>query len=441
MKKTLGSSRLLLLSTIGIVYGDIGTSPLYALKSSFIIGGMEATPSNVLGLISLFIWILFLVVTVKYIYLVMNIDKDEERGGILALSFLCSTIKHSHYKTISIVLGMLGAALLFGDGVITPAISVLSALEGLNIVSVGIQKYIILLSIGVLTLLFGVQQIGSNKLGFFFGPIMIIWFLTLACLGIYNIIAEPMILKALNPYFIIYFIFDNGWAAFKALSGVFLVVTGAEALYADRSHFGNIPIKQTWYFLVFPSLILNYLGQGSLLLRSPELVFDPFYHLIPSAGLYPLIILATMATIIASQAMISGVFSLSWQAITLGYLPKLKVVHLSNNPGQVYVPIVNKILYILTVIAILYFQTSYQLSFAYGLSVSGVMLITTILFSILLLNRKTSNILKIIIISWIVLLDSTFVLTNIIKIFEGAWYSLLITGVMYYILQKKEFRS
>ena len=210
MKKTLGSSRLLLLSTIGIVYGDIGTSPLYALKSSFIIGGLEASPNNVLGLISLFIWILFLVVTVKYIYLIMNIDKDEERGGILTLSFLCSNLKHSHYKTISILLGIVGAALLFGDGVITPAISVLSALEGLNIVSSGIQKYIILLSIGILTLLFGFQKIGSTKLGIFFGPVMIIWFLTLAILGIYNIIDEPKILKALNPYFIVCFISDNG---------------------------------------------------------------------------------------------------------------------------------------------------------------------------------------------------------------------------------------
>ncbi len=429
LKKTLNSSRLLLLSAIGIVYGDIGTSPLYALKSSFIIGGLESTPDNVLGLISLFIWTLFLVVTIKYIYLVMNIDKDEERGGILALSFLCSNLKHSHYKTVSILLGMVGGALLFGDGVITPAISVLSALEGLNIVSSGIQKYIILLSIGILTLLFGFQKIGSNKLGIFFGPVMIIWFLTLASLGIYNIIAEPMILKALNPYFVVRFILDNGWAAFKALSGVFLVVTGAEALYADRGHFGNTPIKQAWYFLVFPSLILNYLGQGSLLLRYPELISDPFYHLIPSAGLYPLIILATMATIIASQAMISGIFSLSWQAIMLGYLPKLKVVHLSDNPGQVYVPVVNKVLYILTIVAILHFQTSHQLSFAYGLSVAGVMLITTILFSMLLLSRKPLNTLKVIMISGMLFLDSTFVLTSIIKIFEGAWYTLLITSI------------
>ena len=437
MKKTLGSSRLLLLSTIGIVYGDIGTSPLYALKSSFIIGSLEATPDNVLGLISLFIWILFLVVTVKYIYLIMNIDKDEERGGILALSFLCSNLKHSHYKTISILLGIVGAALLFGDGVITPAISVLSALEGLNIGSSGIQKYIILLSIGILTLLFGFQKIGSTKLGIFFGPVMIIWFLTLAILGIYNIIDEPKILKALNPYFVVCFIFDNGWSAFKAISGVFLVVTGAEALYADRGHFGNIPIKQAWYFLVFPSLILNYLGQGSLLLRSPELISDPFYHLIPSEGLYLLIILATMATIIASQAMISGVFSLSWQAIMLGYLPKFKIIHLSNNPGQVYVPIVNKVLYILTVVAILHFQTSHKLSFAYGLSVAGVMLITTILFSILLLSRKTSNTLKFVMISGMLFLDSTFVLTSITKIFEGAWYALLITSVVVYYIIKK----
>ena len=436
MKKTLDNSSLLIISTIGVVYGDIGTSPLYALKSSFIISNLEATPSNVLGMISLFIWVLFLVVSIKYIHLIINIDKDENRGGILSLSFLCSNLKHSNYKTISILLGMIGAALLFGDGVITPAISVLSALEGLHIAFSGIQEYIVLLSIGILTLLFSFQKIGSNKLGFFFAPIMIIWFLTLSSLGIYNIIAEPKILMALNPYVGICFIFNNGWIAFKALSGVFLVVTGAEALYADRGHFGNIPIKQAWYFLVFPSLILNYLGQGSLLLKSPELISDPFYHLIPSAGLYPLIILATMATIIASQAIISGVFSLSWQAITLGYLPKLKVIHLSNKPGQVYVPVVNKILCILTIIAILYFQSSSQLSFAYGLSVSGVMLITTILFLVLLLNKKTLNTLKIIMIFGMLFLDSAFLLTNIIKLFEGAWYTLLITSIIYYVMRK-----
>lgn len=418
----------LLVGAVGVVYGDIGTSPLYALKSSFIISSLPTTSDNIIGLISIFIWLLFLIVTIKYAYLVMNADKSEERGGILVLSNLCSSLNQARYKTTAIVLGILGMALLFGDGVITPAISVLSALEGLHLIHPDFQRYVILLSVVVLTLLFILQKVGSNIIGICFGPIMIIWFFVLAMLGVYNILAAPIILKALNPYYAMSFFYNNGWVAFRALSGAFLVVTGAEALYADRSHFGNKPIQLSWNLLVFPAITLNYLGQGSLLLHSPESIINPFYNMVSSIWLYPLIILATLATIIASQAMISGVFSICWQAIMLDYLPKLRVVHTSNHRlGQVYVPAVNGLLYTLSILAIFRFQTSDRLSFAYGLSVSSVMLITSILISIILFNKKKVHILKLILLPIFIFLDSVFVLTNIIKILEGAWYTLLIT--------------
>lgn len=431
MENNSNKSWLLLISVLGVVYGDIGTSPIYALKSSFIVSQLAVTNINVLGLISLFIWILFIVVTIKYSYIIMNIDKKEEKGGVLALSILCANLKQTRFKSISIALGIIGTALLFGDGVLTPAISVISALEGLNIISSGLQNYIIITSISILTLLFALQRLGSNLIGIFFGPIMLAWFFTLAALGIYNIISEPSILKAFNPYFALYFMTNNGIMAFKALSGVFLVVTGAEALYANCGYFGNKPIQLVWNFLVFPSLILNYLGQGSLLLRSPELISNPFYYLVPMAGLYPLIILATCATIIASQAMISGVFSIVSQAIKLDYLPKFEVLYTSlYKPEQVYVPIVNAVLYILTIVAILIFQTSDKLSFAYGLSVSGVMLITTIFILTLLINKKHLNLFRLIVILVILFLDCVFVLANIIKITEGAWYALLVTAIL-----------
>lgn len=435
MEKSSNKPWLLLISVLGVVYGDIGTSPIYALKSSFMISNLEVTNINVLGVISLFIGVLFIVVTIKYGYIIMNIDKKEEKGGVLVLSILCSNLKQVPFKKISIVLGIIGAALLFGDGALTPAISVLSALEGLNLLSPGLQNYIIITSIGILTLLFAVQRVGSNLIGIFFGPIMLIWFFTLAVLGVSNIIGEPSILRAFNPYFALYFMTNNGITSFKALSGVFLVITGAEALYANCGYFGNKPIQLVWNFLVFPSLVLNYLGQGSLLLRSPELISNPFYYLVPTSGLYPLIILATCATIIASQAMISGVFSIISQAIKLDYLPKFEVLYTSlYKPEQVYVPIVNMILYILTIVAILIFQTSVKLSFAYGLSASGVMLITTILVLVLLINKKHLNLFRLTVILIILFLDCIFVLANIIKITEGAWYALLITAIVSFFM-------
>ncbi len=438
---------LLLISVLGVVYGDIGTSPLYALKAAFIVSKLEVNDTNVLGLISLFIWVLFLIVTLKYIYIVMNIDKKEENSGVLVLSILCTKrLKYSQYKSFYIVLGIIGTALLFGDGALTPAISVVSALEGINILYNGLQNYIIIISICILTVLFIFQKVGSSVIGIVFGPIMLIWFFTLAGLGVYNIIPAPVILKAFNPYFALYFIINNGFVAFKALSGVFLVVTGAEALYADGSYFGHKPIRLAWNFLVFPALILNYLGQGSLLLRSPDLISDPFYHLIPKSSLPALIVLATCATIIASQAMISGVFSIVYQAIKLNYLPPFKVLHTSSHrSGQVYIPIINNVLYILTIVAVLIFQTSEKLSFAYGLSVSGGMLITTILTIILLINKDRSlNMLKLIIILAILFLDCIFIAANTIKIPEGGWYTLLITAIssfyMWLWIKKMKYR-
>jgi KUP system potassium uptake protein len=425
----------LMVGSVGIVYGDIGTSPLYALKSCFVIGNLAVSEMNVLGLISVFIWSLLLIVTIKYINIVMRID-DQGEGGILILSSIADKLDLGKYAIVPMFMGIIGAALIFGDGVITPAISVLSALEGLQLISDHISNYILLFGFIILSILFYIQKSGSGLIGTFFGPIMIIWFVTLGILGLASIIQMPAILMALNPYYAVHFFMDNGLIALMTLGGVILVVTGAEALYADMGHFGRRPITLTWTFFVFPSLVLNYLGQGALLLASPEAIANPFYHLVPDMALYPMIILSTVATIIASQSILSGVFSLTWQAIMLNYLPRLTVMHTSwNQIGQVYVPAVNQILYVLTVTAILTFRTSDNLAVAYGLSVSGCMLITTCLaFLVASYKWQWPKIYLLGLFIPLVALDTTFMLTNIVKIVEGAWYTLLITSFASYVI-------
>ncbi len=434
--------KTMLLGAIGVVYGDIGTSPLYALKSSFILGGLAVTEINVLGIISLFIWMLIIMATIKYVYLVLSISNQGE-GGVLVLSLLCSKVLSKKYKVIPIVLGIIGGALLVGDGVITPAISVLSALEGLHLIAPKLSsKHIIFISIIILLSLFAIQRRGSGIIGNYFGPVMVVWFFVLSLLGVYNISMSPDILKSLSPYYALQFISSNGLAGFITLGGTILVITGAEALYADLGHFGKRPIQLSWTYFVFPALVLNYLGQGSLLLNTPEAIINPFYHLAPQIALYPLIILATVATIIASQAIISGVFSITWQAIMLNYLPRLKVVHTSKNHrgeeyqhGQIYVPLVNSILCILTLIAVLHFKNSDSLAVAYGLSVAGVMFITTTLVFIIARYQWKWSIFKLIaILLPFMFLDLNFVLTNLVKLVEGAWYTLLITIVVSYII-------
>lgn len=436
MSKKKPSLLLLAISTIGVVYGDIGTSPLYALKSCFTLSDLPVNSINVLGLISLFAWTLFLVVSVKYVAIVMKVNHHGE-GGILALSSLCASLKKSAHQSIPIILGILGAALFFSDGVVTPAISILSALEGLDLISPKLSEHVIPLSVATLIFLFMIQKRGSSLIGQFFGPVMIFWFLVLTILGLHQIIKMPSVIKALNPYYAFHFFYHNGWVGALTLGGTILVVTGAEALYADMGHFGAKPIKLSWNFFVFPSLLLNYLGQGALLLQTPSAASNPFYFMVPDAMLYPLIILATAATIIASQAVISGVFSVAWQAIMLGYLPRMKVMHTSYHQiGQVYVPAINYILCALTITAVLIFQSSHDLAVAYGLSISGVMLITTILvFMVAHYRWKWPLFYLLLLFVPLLLLDLIFVTTNLIKIIEGAWFTALLTLIVVYTIR------
>ncbi len=430
-----GSLVSLMIGAIGVVYGDIGTSPLYALKSCFSIGKLPVDESNVLGLISIFIWSLFLIVTIKYINVVMRVD-DQGEGGILVLSTICEKLELGKYVYIPMFLGILGSALIFGDGVITPAISVLGALEGLVLISPEFSHFILPFAILVLSVLFYIQKSGSGMIGSYFGPIMILWFVTLGLMGIVSLIQSPTILLSFNPFYAVSFMVNNGWIALLTLGGTILVVTGAEAIYADMGHFGKRPITISWTFFVFPSLILNYLGQGALLLSEPEAIANPFYLLVPDMALYPMIILSTMATIIASQAILSGVFSLAWQGIMLNYLPRLTVTHTSSRQiGQVYVPAINLILYVLTITAVLTFRSSENLAVAYGLSVAGCMLITTCLvFYIAYKQWHWSKFTLAALFAPLIMIDITFVITNLIKIVEGAWYTVLITVFSTYVI-------
>ncbi len=426
--------RALFIGAIGVVYGDIGTSPLYALKSCFAIGGLDVSPLNVIGIISLFTWILLLVVTFKYVNFVMDFDNNGE-GGILALSSKFAGLRANKQYTLPLIIGIIGASLFFGDAIITPAISVLGALEGVSLSEPQLTPYIFWLALGVLTALFSLQKYGSGQLGVYFGPIMIIWFVVIAVLGLIQIVDNPRILLALNPYYAFHFFYQNGWISLMVLGGVVLVVTGAEALYTDLGHFGKSIIQLSWTTFVFPCLILNYLGQGALLLSNADAISNPFYLLGPSFILYPMLVLATVATVIASQAVISGVFSICWQAIMLNLIPRMHVVHTSYQQiGQVYIPIMNSILYCLTAMAVWHFQTSEGLAVAYGLSVSGVMFTTTLLLYLLTSQKQKWGWTKLAAIFIpLFTLDSIFVLTNLVKIFEGAWYTLLISFTVIYV--------
>jgi KUP system potassium uptake protein len=427
--------RLPIVATIGVVYGDIGTSPLYALKSCFLISALPVTAPNILGLISLFIWTLFLLVTIKYIFLVLKIDHEGE-GGILILSSFCSKIKRLKYSYIPFFLGIVGASLLFADGIITPSISVLGALEGLELLFPEISNYISYLSIFLLTALFLFQYKGTSKIGGYFGPIMIVWFISLFILGAYHIVKTPYILNAINPLHAIKFIVINKLDSLKAMGGVVLVVTGAEALYSDLGHFGKNPIKISWLYLVFPALAANYLGQGSLLLTDPSSVSNPFYYMVPSELLYPLIFLSTIATIIASQSIITGIFSLTYQAIMFGYLPRMRVYFTSSgNKGQIYIPFINFVLYVFTALVTLAFKSTNQMVVVYGLSVIVLMAITTILMIyVAKLKWKWSLIRLLITFVPLLSFDFLFILTNLFKLFDGAFYILLISLFTTYLM-------
>jgi len=432
--------RLLSLSllALGIVYGDIGTSPLYALRECFY--GEHAVAlsrGNIFGVLSLIFWSLVVVVTVKYHVYVIRFDNRGE-GGILALMGLVGMDKSRpvRLRAALIVMGVFGAALLYGDGMITPAISVLSAVEGLEVATPFFKPYVIPITIAILILLFMFQRRGTSGVGAVFGPIMLLWFGTLALLGIRGIVQHPSILLALNPVYAVRFFAANGMAGFLVLGAVFLVATGGEALYADLGHFGEKPIQIDWFSLVGPSLMLQYLGQGALLLVHPETAHNPFYLLAPKWALYPLVVLATIATVIASQAIISGVFSLTSQAIQLGYLPRMEIVHTSRaEMGQIYMPAVNWGVMLATIVLVLGFQSSSNLAGAYGVAVSTTMLITTLLAYVVARDRLHWSVLTAGLVTvGFLIADCAFFGANLFKIANGGWFPLVVAGAVFIIM-------
>ena len=426
------------LLALGIVYGDIGTSPLYAMRECFYGSHPVAlTPANVLGVLSLIFWSLVIVVMVKYHIYVLRFDNRGE-GGILALMGLVGMDKsrRAAVRSTLIVLGVFGAALLYGDGMITPAISVLSAVEGLEIATPFFKPYVIPLTIIILIILFVFQRRGTAGVGSVFGPIMLVWFATLALMGIRGILWQPSVLFALNPIYAIRFFIANGMHGFLVLGAVFLVTTGGEALYADLGHFGEKPIQIDWFSIVGPSLVLHYFGQGALLIRQPSAAHNPFYLLAPKWALYPLVILATVATVIASQAIISGVFSLTRQAIQLGYLPRMEIVHTSRAEiGQVYMPSVNWMLMFSTIALVIGFRSSTNLAGAYGVAVSTTMIITTILAYVVARDQLHWSVLQAgAITAGFLFADMAFLGANLFKIADGGWFPLLVAAVVFTIM-------
>jgi len=419
-----------------VVYGDIGTSPLYAMKECFYgPHAVPVTPENVLGVLSLIFWSLILVISVKYLIFVMRADNRGE-GGILALMALIKPREGKRSSWILIAMGLFGAALLYGDGVITPAISVLSAVEGLKVATPAFTPYVIPITIGILVGLFVVQKRGTARIGPIFGPLTLVWFITLFALGLYQFLRYPSVIEALNPIYGAKFFLLNGWRGFMTLGVVFLVVTGGEALYADMGHFGRRPIRLAWFIAVLPALMMNYLGQGALLLREPGVAENLFYRMAPTWGLYPLVILATAATSVASQAVISGAFSLTRQAVQLGYIPRLAIEHTSSREiGQIYIPAINWALMFATIGCVLFFGSSTALASAYGVAVTTTMVITTpLLFMVQRQLWKWSLIPALALSAFFFVIDLSFFGANIIKIADGGWFPLAIAAVIFILM-------
>ena len=425
------------LGALGIVYGDIGTSPLYSMHECFHAShGVPVTSENILGVLSLIFWALIVIVTLKYHVYVLRADNRGE-GGILALMALVrSKIAGTRRVALFIGLGLFGAALLYGDGAITPAISVLSAVEGLNVATGIFTPYVVPMTVAILIGLFLFQRRGTGGIGSVFGPIMVVWFVTIGLLGIGGIARHPAVFAALNPVIALHFLGRNGFHGFLALGGVFLVATGGEALYADMGHFGELPIQIDWFSLVGPSLVLNYFGQGGQLLDDPKAYDSPFYHLAPAWALYPLVLLATVATIIASQAVISGAFSLTRQAVQLGYLPLMRIVHTSaRHIGQVYIPAVNWLLMLATIGLVLGFRTSSHLAAAYGIAVSTTMVITTVLaYSVARRVWHWPWWLALPVTAGFLAVDLAFFSANMVKVADGGWFPLLVGAVVFLVL-------
>ncbi|MGO4572478.1 potassium transporter Kup [Microvirga sp. 2TAF3] len=422
----------LALGSIGVVYGDIGTSPLYALKEalSAASGGGEIAPDMVFGTVSLILWALVVIVTAKYVLLIMHADNHGE-GGILSLMALAQS-SLGHRVVLIPMLGIAGAALFYGDAIITPAISVLSAVEGLKLVAPALDHYVLVLSVGILVGLFAVQSMGTAKVAAWFGPIMVVWFVVLAIGGVLHLIEDLRILAAINPVYGLRFLVNHGSVGVVALGAVFLAVTGAEALYADMGHFGRGPIQVAWVVMVLPSLALNYLGQGALLLADPGKIENPFFLLYPDSLLLPMVGLATIATVIASQAVITGAYSLTQQAIQLGLLPRMTILRTSETEkGQIYIPRINMLLLVAVLAVVLIFKSSSGLASAYGIAVTGTMVITTILaFFVIWRVWGWSPVVAGLLIAPFLMIDTVFLFANGLKILQGGWIPLAVGGAL-----------
>jgi KUP system potassium uptake protein len=427
----------LTLGAIGVVYGDIGTSVLYAMKEVFGSGHVPFTEANIYGILSIFFWTLTVIVSIKYVVLVLRADNKGEGGLVAMLALASQSVKdRPQLRRVLLLVGVFGTCLFYGDGVITPAISVLSAVEGLEVISPAFKKYVIPLTLVILFFLFVVQKRGTSGIGRYFGPITVVWFLCIAGLGVMHILEDPDILWALSPTYAVGFIWNHPGTTFIILGAVVLCVTGGEALYADMGHFGKRPIRLAWFSVVMPSLTLNYFGQGALLLVHPEAVKNPFFNMAPDWMLIPLVVLATMATVIASQALISGAFSVTKQIIQLGYLPRLQVQHTSvKDTGQIYLPFVNWGLFVAIVLAVVMFKSSSNLAAAYGIAVCTDMLITTVLtFFVIRYGWKYPLPLCIAATGFFFVVDFAFWASNLLKLLDGGWFPLMIGGAVFTLM-------
>ncbi len=437
MSASKSSLTALTLGAIGVVYGDIGTSVLYAVKEVFGSGHVPFTPDNVYGIMSIFFWTLTTIVSVKYVTLVLRADNNGEGGLVAMLALALQSVKdRPGLRKLLLIVGIFGTCLFYGDGVITPAISVLSAVEGLEVISPNFTKAVIPLTLVILFLLFFVQKRGTTGIGKFFGPIMVVWLITLSVLGVSQIATQPEILWALSPHYALMFIWEQPGTTFIILGAVVLCVTGGEALYADMGHFGKKPIRLAWFSTVMPALTLNYFGQGALLLKNPEAVKNPFFMMAPDWALLPLVGLATLATVIASQALITGAFSVTKQVIQLGYLPRLQVQHTSvKETGQIYMPFVNWGLFVAIVLAVVLFKSSSNLAAAYGIAVCTDMLITTVLtFFVIRYAWKLPLALCVGATGFFFVVDLAFWSSNLLKLFDGGWFPLAIGGVIFMLM-------
>jgi KUP system potassium uptake protein len=433
-----GRLGVLVLAALGVVYGDIGTSPLYAFKEAFTgAHGLVANEANVLATLSMLFWALTLIISIKYVWFVLKYDNEGE-GGVLALTALAHRLagKTTPWSRAVIATGVFAAALFYGDAIITPAISVLSAIEGLSVAAPRLENMVLPITAGILVALFVIQKHGTGFVGRFFGPITCIWFLTLAVLGVISIAETPAVLQALNPAYALQFVLTHPSWAFLVLSAVFLALTGGEALYADMGHFGARPVRVAWYGLVCPSLLINYFGQGALVLRAPDAVQNPFYLLAPEWFVFPLIAVATAATVIASQATISGAYSITLQASRLGYLPRMRILHTSDTErGQIYVPVVNWLMLVAVIVLVFEFGSSGALAGAYGIAVSGTMIVTTLLMAFVTVVRPGRwKAAMVIALALFGALEALFFSSNMTKLFNGGWMPLLLGAGIFVML-------